>query len=572
MKRFLLTTAICATLPFAAFADDIVIRADLTEATVFGAGADVSRVGATMIPAGRHRLLIAMPDLDAAELPQVAGTEGVRFGPPTAVYGHSIGEGALDNDAQAAARAAVETAEDAMAIAQDALTQGDAVIRAIETQQVYIAAILRGGENGVAMPEDPTQVALFLSTLGAETERLAGEALDAQVARRDLAETLTDAQRVYNDATRALQALSPFGLQINAIAIDVVAAADTDVDVVLDYFTRNAAWRPSYELDLDTDGDVLAIDRFVTLQTYGPARWTDVDVVFSTSTPDRAREPSTLSSRPARLIDPETDARGAELFISGDFGNVTMGDLAPVPAPQAISQMGFGNTAAVGVAAPMVVVEEVAVTADFDGLSVSYAYPEPISVSAGGEVLLAFDTLELEVETENRAVPRWDETAFLVAMSENDTGEPILPGEARFYRDGALMGEGAMPLIPAGADTEMAFGALDHLALTWIDRSLAEGDRGLFTTSNTQARQIAFGVENTGAEAESVRIMYATPFAEQEDLELDLTLSPRPSEEDLDGQRGIHAWDLEVGSGEEQMIEMMVEFEFPDGQILDWRP
>lgn len=567
MKRILLTriftgAAICAVLPFVAFADDIVIRADLAEATVFGAGADVSRVGAAVIPAGRHRLLIAMPDLDAAQLPQVAGTEGVRFGPPTPVYGHPIAEGALDNAAQSAARTAVETAEDSMADAQDALTQGDAAIRAIETQQVYIEAILRGGENGVAMPEDPAQMALFLSTLGTETARLAGEALDAQVTRRDLLEAFTDSQRAYNDATRALQALSPFGLQINAIAIDVVAAEDMDVDVVLDYFTRNAAWRPSYELDLDTDTDALAIDRFVTLQTFGPARWQDVDVVFSTSTPDRAREPSTLSSRPARLHDPADQARIAG---GGTF------DLAPAPVPRAIVQFGVGNTAALGAAAP-VVVAEVAVTAAFDGLSVSYPYPEPISVSAGGEVLLAFDTLELQVETENRAVPRWDETAFLVAMSENDTGEPILPGDARFYRDGALMGEGAMPLIPAGAETEMAFGALDHLALTWIDRSLAEGDRGLFTTSNTLARQIAFGVENTGTEAESVRIMYATPFAEQEDLELDLTLSPRPSEEDIDDQRGIHAWDLEVGSGEEQIIEMTVEFEFPDGQVLDWRP
>lgn len=560
MKRILLTTAICAAFPLAAYADDIVIRADLVEATVFGSGADVARAGDAVIPAGRHRLLIAMPDLDAAQLPQITGTDGVRFGPPQPVYNHPIAEGALDNAGQAAARAAVDAAEDALASAQDAITQGDAAIRAIETQQGYIAAILRGGENGVAMPEDPAQVALFLSTLGAETARLAVEALDAQVARRDLAEAFTDAQRIYGEAAGAFQALSPFGTQINAIAIDVVAAQDTDADVVLEYFTPNAGWRPGYELDLETDTGTLTIDRFVTLQTYGAARWQDMAVTFSTSTPDRAREPSTLSSIPARLRDPNAGASGSALTRTLEFE-----DSIPMPVPQPA----IGGYAA---GAPAVIVAEIAVTAEFDGLSVSYPYPEPISVSATGEVLLAFDTLELETEMENRAVPRWDETAFLIAMAENDTGEPILPGDARFYRDGALMGEGYLPLIPAGAEAEIAFGALDHLQLTWIDRSLAEGDRGLFTTSNTQARQIAFGVENTSAEAETVRILYATPFAEQQDLELDLTLNPRPSEEDIDDQRGIHAWDLEIALGEEQMIEMTVEFEFPDGQILDWRP
>lgn len=557
MKRILLTTALCATLPFAAHADDIVIRADLAEATVFGAGAEVSRVGTAVVPAGRHRLLIAVPDLDAISLPQIAGTDGVRFGPPTPLYNHPIAEGLLDTDAQASAREAVEAAEDAMAEAQDALTQADAAIRAIETQQGYIAAILRGGESGVAMPDDPAQVALFLSTLGAETARLAEEALEAQVARRDLAEALTDAQRVYSDAARALQVLSPFGQQINAISIDVVAAEETDIDVVLAYFTPNAGWRPSYELNLDTEASTVAIDRFVTLQTYGPARWQDVDVIFSTATPDRAREPSALASRPARLREPVVVQDGA---LSR---SMEVADSIPMPAPMVT---GFSA------GAPAVVVEEVAVTAAFEGLSVSYPYPEPISVSATGEVLLAFDTVDLRVEQENRAVPRWDETAFRIAMVENDSGAPILPGEARFYRDGALMGEGALPLIPAGADAEMAFGALDHLQLTWIDRSLAEGDRGLFVTSSTQARQIAFGVENTGTEAESVRILYATPFAEQEDLELDLTLSPRPSEEDIDDQRGIHAWDLTLAAGAEQLIEMEVEFTFPEGQILDWRP
>lgn len=557
MKRILLTTALCAVFPFAALADDIVIRADLSEATVFGSGADVSRAGTAVIPAGRHRLLIAVPDLDSVSLPQIIDQDGVRFGPPQPLYNHPIAEGALDTADQAAARAGVEAAEDALAAAQDDLTEAEAAMRAVEAQQNYIAAILRGGENGVAMPDDPAQVALFLSTLGAETARLASEALDAQVARRDLVEAVTDAQRTYADASRALQALSPFGLQINAITVDVVAESETDIDVVLAYFTGNAGWRPSYELDLDSDSRTLAIDRFVTLATYGPARWQDVAVTFSTATPDREREPSTLSSIPARIREA---AQPGMLTRTMEFD-----DRMPVPVPAPA----VGGYAA---AAPAMVMVDETVRADFDGLSVSYTYPRPISVSATGEVLLAFDTLELEAELENRAVPRWDETAFLIAMTQNDSGEPILPGDARFYRDGALMGEGYMPLIPAGAEAEMAFGALDHLQLTWIDRSLAEGDRGLFVSSNTQARQIAFGVENTGTEAESVRILYATPFAEQEDLELDLTLSPRPSEEDIDDQRGVHAWDLEIGSGEEQMIEMTAEFEFPDGQILDWRP
>ncbi len=558
MKRILLTTALCATLPVTAWADDILIRADLSQATVYGAGADVSRTGTAALPTGRHRLLIAMPDIFAAQLPQIVGPEAVRFGPPQVIQNHPVAEGALDTPAQATARAAVETAEQGVLDAQDALAHADASIRAIEAQQGYIAAILRGGENGVAMPQDPTLVPQFLATLGEQTARLADELLTAQMARRDLVEAVDDAQRAFAEAAQALQALAPFGLNIGVIAVDVTVPEAIEADITLDYFTYEAGWRPSYELNLETDPGALEVERFVLLQTSGAARWEDVAVTFSTSDPNRTREPSELSSTPARLIEPVPESR-----IAGEV----LGTVAPAPQT-AIGRYGAGFADAV---APVVAVEA-PVEADFNGLSVSYRYPAPVSVGPTGQILLPFDSLDLEVELENRAVPRWDDTAFLVAMAENDSGEPILPGEARFYRDGALIGEGYLPLIPAGADAEIAFGALDHLRLVWIDRSLAEGDRGLFVSSSTQSREIAFGVENIGTEAESVRIVYATPYAEQEDLDLDLTLSRQPSERDVDDLRGVHGWDLVIAPGETELVEMVVDFEFPESRILDWRP
>ena len=51
----------------AAFADDIVIRADIAEATVFLSGAEVTRRGTVSVPPGTHRLLIAMPDAAQAD-------------------------------------------------------------------------------------------------------------------------------------------------------------------------------------------------------------------------------------------------------------------------------------------------------------------------------------------------------------------------------------------------------------------------------------------------------------------------------------------------------------------------
>ena len=551
--RFALSLSALLLTSTAALAEDILIRADISAATVFASGAEVTRSTTVTIPAGEHRVLIAMPDALQADLVQVVGPDGLTLGLPQILTGYTIGEGTLDDPVQAAARAAVDSARDAVETAQDDLTLADTAMRALEVQLAYLTALTRGDENGVALPTDPALVSQFLATLGAETARVQTEMQAARVARRALATALEDRQAELNAATEALARLRPFAQAVDVMEVAVQADAPIEADLALSYLTYNAGWEPGYELHLDSETGAVAVDRFIHVHAAGPARWQGVDMVFSTATPTRDRTPSNLSPSAARIIEP-----------------------APAPSPVAglltRDAEAFAETA--GMIEPAIVMEDSGFRAQMQvqGLSVSYDYTTPVSIGPSGTATLPFDALTLEAEMENRAVPRHDDTAFLVAMAQNDSGETILPGPARFYRDGSLVGEDMLPLIAQGEEVEIAFGPLDHLQLIWIDRSLAEGDRGIFVSSDTQARAVGFGVENTSDAVEAVRVLYATPFAEQEDLELDLTLSPQPSERDIDDLRGVHAWDLQVGPGQTEMIEMQVEFSWPEGQILNWRP
>ncbi|AHM03609.1 hypothetical protein roselon_01218 [Roseibacterium elongatum DSM 19469] len=549
MTRFLLTTALVVGVPCAALADDILLRADITGATVFASGAAVERTATVTIPAGQHRLLIAMPDQASADLVQISGPDGVVLGLPQPAQAMPIAEGALDSAAEAEARAAVDAARDALLSEQDRLAAADGEIRAIEAQAAYLTALTRP-TDGAAIPEDPAMVAQVLSTLGAESARVAAELQAAQIARRDLAEAVTEAQDDLRIATDAFQRLRPFGTLVDMVEVAITAEAETEADLTLHYLTPEAQWAPSYEIDLDSESGIVEIERFVTLTTYGQARWRDVAVTFSTATPDRARAPSGLSPDPVRIVEPV-------IVESRDSGRIA-GAAMPAPAPVIAGVMA----------------EDMRPRAQMqvEGLSISYTYGDPVTVGPSGEVVLPFDTLSLQMDTENRAVPRHDETAFLIALGENDSGAPILPGQTRFYRDGALIGEDWLPMIAIGAEMEIGFGPLDHLQLVWIDRSLAEGDRGLFVSSDTQVRELEFGVENTSDQAETVRLLYATPFTEQEDLAMDLTLDPAPDARDVDDMRGVHAWELQVAPGQRALIGMTVDLNWPEGMMLTWQP
>jgi hypothetical protein len=53
---------------------------------------------------------------------------------------------------------------------------------------------------------------------------------------------------------------------------------------------------------------------------------------------------------------------------------------------------------------------------------------------------------------------------------------------------------------------------------------------------------------------------------------LELRFSVQPDDRDVDDLRGVQAWEVEVTPGAEQVIEMAVDFEYPEGQVLDWQP
>jgi len=548
MIRLLCSTAILSALPFAAAGQDMVLRADITQAVVNAYDADITREASVTLPAGETTLFIALPDVATAELLQISGPEGVRFSPPDVFAGVPLTDGQLDDAAQAAARAALTAAEEALLATQDEIAQAETAIRAVEAQQRYLDALTQG-VGGVTMPEDPARVAEFLATLGAETQRVAEELAATRSLRRSLDEDLAEAEEARNAARVALARLRPFETSTRGIEVIATAEEEIEADLQITYRSDDAYWWPSYDLRLDSETGGLTIARYITLSLQNETRWQDVAVTFSTADPSGEREPSVVTSRPARIH--EEQARFS----------ISSGAMEAAPAPLRDAAM----------PEPVVMIEErAAVTVD--GLALSYVYTQPVSVGPTREVLLPFDDLVLDMETENRAAPRFDDTAFLIAMGENDTGEPILPGEARFFRDGALIGEDEIDLIPAGAEMELAFGSLDHLQLVWIDRSNAEGDEGFLFSSNTQERELTFGVENIGNTAESVRVVYAVPFAEQEDLEMEVRLSRAPDETNVDDRRGVQAWEVEVAPGATELIEMEVEFSWPEDQELDWRP
>jgi hypothetical protein len=96
----------------------------------------------------------------------------------------------------------------------------------------------------------------------------------------------------------------------------------------------------------------------------------------------------------------------------------------------------------------------------------------------------------------------------------------------------------------------------------------AEGDRGILTTSSQIEESAVLKIENLTGESWPLRVIDQVPYSEQEDLEITFTADPAPTETDVDGQRGILAWEFDLPAGETKEITLDHLISWPKDKVL----
>ena len=538
-----LATAVLSAGP-AAWGADIPLRADVRAVTLSPAGAEIVRGGEARVPAGTHRLLIPLPGPDAVPEVRLTGAalDGVSLLPDA-----GLDLEALDTEEQATARTALEGAETRLREAQRAVEAARGAVRAAEIRLRWLETLTGGGEGGLGGPEDGAALAALLDTLAAQTAEATADRVAAQ-AEVEAAERARADARDAVDARRAdLDRLHPLAVGTPVLALDVEVAAEGPVAVALERRRFEASWSPAYEMRLDTESETLALERLIRLRQDTGEVWRDVALTLSTADAARGTDPAPAEPDPARAGE------------VGQFG--ARADGVAVEEALVVEGDDVAQLARTQSAAPIV-----------QGLAVSYAFPQPVTLYPGSPATLTLDEIALDVTTELRAVPRRDRHAFLMATATNPTVEPILPGPVTLLRDGARIGERALPLLAPGAEAEIGFGPVDTIRLTWLRLERGEGDAGLFRRASTLREAVAFTVENTGTGAAEVNALYALPFSEQEDVSVEIRVEPRPDQFDWEDRRGVAAWRLRLTPGESERVEMVFEIDWPEGQTLFWQP
>jgi uncharacterized protein (TIGR02231 family) len=538
-----LVAALLATTAFPAFADTIAATSAITSVTVYPDGAKLTReVTFTAPEAGAHELLVTdLPANSDPGLIRLAPSEGLTVGafnlradrlPPR--------EDPLTPD-QVAAKAAVEAAEATARAAQLALDAVQAKVEAAEAQVRFLSSFTGALPDGAT----PDTIKSMATMIGSETLAARQTALAAQAELFPAQKALTDAQEALAKAQAAYDALPSADTDYTALSVAVTAAAAGEQTVTVTQYVGNASWRPVYDLNLTrSEGDKLVLNRSVLVTQYTGEDWDRVALTLSSSRPSEQAAPSQLWPE-LRSIGPKEDEEARKrvtMTLSGEADMPVVAEAAPAI-----------TTASMG----------------YEGDTVVYTYPEAVTVATGAEDLrLALDSLDFAPVVKAVAVPRLDRTAYVSANFTNGSDEPLLPGQAMLFREGVLVGSAWLDVIAPGVETDVGFGAIETLTVKREMPKRAGGETGVFTTANQQTESAVITVENTGTDAWPVRILDQVPYSEQDDLEVAFSANPEPSETDVDGQRGILAWEFDLAAGGKQTITLEHSLTWPEGMIL----
>lgn len=536
--------AVLAFFPSFVLAEEIALTSDVAAVTLYPQGATVVREIPFEIPAGQHELILA-------DLPRDTPLDSVRV----SVEGAAMGSLAVrddfvpprTDDADAAIEAAEARVERLEQELREALAEVESIRLEREAAEARVAFLEKLGEGEGVAQMDVAALRELVEMIGEETlaaKRIALEAkLRAETAERDL----KDLREELKKARQALAALVPEEEERAMLAVSVSAEAETRGKLTVTYNIWQAGWRPVYDLRLDRDSGRFDVERGALVSQHTGENWRDVDLTLSTVRPSEQTAPGEVWPWKRWIEDPAEMLMKQRERVETQSGAGAVADMAMEEAPVADEEA----------------------RAVFDGLAVTYDYPGDVSIATGADnVRVSLGDLTTKARIVAKAVPLSDPNAFLMAEITNDMDELILPGTAMYYLDGRFIGQRHLDLIAAGDEAELAFGPIDGLRLERIVRDRSEGDRGLISKSNELDETVEIEIENLTGEAWPLRVIDRVPYSEQDALEVTWQADPAPTEQDVDGRRGVLAWEFELGAGETRMITLDHALEWPEGKVL----
>ncbi|WP_284337387.1 DUF4139 domain-containing protein [Comamonas sp. NoAH] len=351
-------------------------------------------------------------------------------------------------------------------------------------------------------------------------------------ALRRTGQSVAQRQHAINREQEALQAqLDPLladqertgGATAQASIVQITVSAPQGGNLALSYQVRGPSWQPGYRAALNVEQQKLTLERTAQVSQNTGEDWRDVALILSTGQPNSAA--NSPLPRPWRISEAAPANRSPDAELRK-------------PAPAApVARMLRGAEMATA-SAP-----------DFDASvfegshATTFTLPQRISIPSNAEQLsFSLGQQQLNARLLVRTTPALDTAAYLIASFDLPEDGIWPSGPMRLYRDGAYAGASRLD-AQSTAQNGIGFGKDERVSVRALPAETLRGHTGLIGQRQQRVENRTWEVRNNHRTAINLQVLDAAPVSEQQDIRVESSYKPQPSDIAWNGQPGTVLWE-----------------------------
>ncbi len=546
MTRYLaLALLLAANSPERAAAADLAAASKVDAVTVYRGWARVTRLARVELATGETRLLLqGLPaglDDDSVRV-EGKGTARARVG---GVSVERVTQAELALPEVRAAEGRVEALQGEDRALEDKVAAARARAKFAESLRASYSE--ERSKNLAVRGVSAKEWADLMAFVEAQLEAAAVDGRRAEAGRRELARKLAAARAELEKLQAKRSGTSA------QLAVELSAERGGSLEVAVSYLVGSADWRPIWDARLEPESGAVELALLGEVTQRTGEDWSEARLALSTAEPGRGLHVPELESRwLERLRPPPPPGRGASRK------EYPAALAAPAPMEAARSKAVEHRDEEVHDLAP----EQAEVTEGL--LAATWTTPRRETIDGAGRprtVPLARHTLKGTVT--RLASPRGDPTAYLTATVANDTGVPLMPGQARISLGDEFVGRAPLAATPPGGELKLSFGADPRLELERrvVERRHETG--GIFGGDHVWRYHVRTTVKNRYAVATTLTLLDLVPVSRDEAIKVKVLEGSTPATGEDPQRPGVKRWELKLGPKETRVVELRYEVRYP---------
>lgn len=530
----LLQTIICLTGPVIAPVLAANVESRIDSITIYpGHMAEIERIASIDLKTGQGDLVFAgLPSSIVEGSIRVAVTDGAAIIGGVETTREPVGEPPRKRE-----RKLQEAIDELTRDQQDALDR----VAAANNEITFI-------EGLAELPKGEKAAEALTAGEGAENwaslwERIGAGSREARQRMRESEREADELQKEIDTLKQKLNQLGQSRQEVVRITVPYLTNEPGTAELRLSYRVRGPSWTPLYEARLDTATGKLILNRSARVSQATGEDWEDVKLALSTSQPVHGERPE-LSPWWIDLA-PEVKSMqrdGKEEAMQAAPAMVTADQLARERAPAQTVNAEFAAT---------------------------YVIDGRVTVPAGNEPReLPIGSHDLSATIGAETMPQTDPRAWLIADTQWEGEGPLPPGVVSRFRDGAYIGEGHLQNWAPGEERTLAFGIDPRVEVSFKPTKDEAGESGWVTTQSTLVRSYSLEITNRHDRALPVTGLIRIPVAKNENINVKPDYSVKPTERNVDDDKGVHAWKFDLEPEASKTLELGYEISYPEGRDL----